>query len=241
MSKGLYGITTPPSALSPISNGLREYSPFLCGVALTEALIDIYRCWSTILEQLLETIMLLHLCNMLCAKRYLPPNFKDPYFILGNTFRTSVFVDGDSPTTMPAALFRLLMPAGKAAKAPSSDFAGALQARFREFRPSARRYGNRESTHGGYSSDQAHEDRAWRHRREHGVVQSIPHSSTFDRCRSPRGSPRYVGPSPQQDSQHGASPEYDGSATPGHVTTGHCVRCVQQEPIVRHLFRQFHD
>ncbi|KAK5993725.1 E2 ubiquitin-conjugating enzyme 7 [Cladobotryum mycophilum] len=72
-SKYTHGLETiPPSRFSNTnSNGLWEYSPFLCGVGLMESLEIAYRLSMLVWESLLEPMLAMHLHNMLVQKKYL--------------------------------------------------------------------------------------------------------------------------------------------------------------------------
>jgi hypothetical protein len=72
-SKYMYGLNTiPPSRFSNVSsNGLWEYSPFLCGVGLMEGLelANFLGIW--IWDQLPEVIYMVHLHNILVQRGYI--------------------------------------------------------------------------------------------------------------------------------------------------------------------------
>lgn len=72
-SKYKYGLNTiPPSRFSHAdSNGLWEYSPFLCGVGLTEGLEMAYLLGMWIWDQLPEVMYMVHLHNMLVQRGYI--------------------------------------------------------------------------------------------------------------------------------------------------------------------------
>ncbi|KAJ5888152.1 hypothetical protein N7495_008193 [Penicillium taxi] len=104
-SKYMYGLTTiPPSRFSNTnSNGLWEYSPFLCGSGLSEALEEAYGMGMLIWEKVPEPMCIIHLHNMLVQKRLIARPvglwstlefvFQDSFFFNGNK-PTSHFVDG---------------------------------------------------------------------------------------------------------------------------------------------------
>ncbi|KAF6819192.1 hypothetical protein CPLU01_13135 [Colletotrichum plurivorum] len=72
-SKYMYGLNKiPPSRFfNTNANGLWEYSPFLCGVGLMEALELAYRGTMILWETLPEPTLVIHLHNMLVQKGYL--------------------------------------------------------------------------------------------------------------------------------------------------------------------------
>lgn len=72
-SKYMSGLTTiPPSRFSDHnSNGLWEYSPFLCGVGLMEGLELAYIMGMSLWDKMPETMLLIHLHNMLVQKGHL--------------------------------------------------------------------------------------------------------------------------------------------------------------------------
>ncbi|KAH7317042.1 hypothetical protein B0I35DRAFT_434450 [Stachybotrys elegans] len=72
-TKYMYGLQTiPPSRFSSTSpNGLWEYSPFLCGVGLLEALEQAYLVGIYLMDLLPETTFLIHLHNMLVEEGHL--------------------------------------------------------------------------------------------------------------------------------------------------------------------------
>ncbi|KAI0100618.1 hypothetical protein GGR51DRAFT_531879 [Nemania sp. FL0031] len=117
-SKYMHGLTNiPPSRFSATnSNGLWEYSPFLCGVGLEEGLREAYRYSFVVLDTLPEPVLLVHLHNMLVQKGYIA----EPvglYASFQELFPKSFFTDG---------------------KVPTSNFGEAIQARVVEL-PSRRR------------------------------------------------------------------------------------------------------
>ncbi|CAM1507975.1 Fc.00g048230.m01.CDS01 [Cosmosporella sp. VM-42] len=114
ISKYKYGLTTiPPSRFSDTdSNGLWEYSPFLCGTGLMEGLELAYRLGMILWDRMTEPMLLIHLHNMLVQKRYLerPIGF---YTSLEELFKESFFSDGKVPTTdFVQALFTRLGETG---------------------------------------------------------------------------------------------------------------------------------
>ncbi|OAA60307.1 hypothetical protein SPI_05431 [Niveomyces insectorum RCEF 264] len=109
---GLNGV--PPSRFTNSnSNGLWEFSPFLCGVGLMEGLELAYRMCMMLWESLPEPVLLVHLHNMLVREGYLsePIGF---YQNLENMLAESFFTDG---------------------KAPESDFCTALGHRLMRMAP----------------------------------------------------------------------------------------------------------
>ncbi|KAI1821615.1 hypothetical protein F4861DRAFT_518110 [Xylaria intraflava] len=121
-SKYMHGLTNiPPSRFaSTNSNGLWEYSPFLCGVGLEEGLREAYRYSFVVLDTLPEPVLLVHLHNMLVQKGYIT----EPvglYASFQELFPNAFFTDG---------------------KVPTSNFGQAIQARVAESqsrRPGSRR------------------------------------------------------------------------------------------------------
>ena len=111
-TKYMHGLNTiPPSRFSKSdSNGLWEYSPFLCGVGLMETLELEYGVSSIIWDKMPEPICTVHLHNMLVQKGYLsrPVGL---YMSLQALFPRSFFAGG---------------------KVPVSDFSGAFNALFNE-------------------------------------------------------------------------------------------------------------
>ncbi|CAK7216067.1 hypothetical protein SEUCBS140593_002745 [Sporothrix eucalyptigena] len=72
-SKYMHGLTGIPQSrfASSNANGLWEYSPFLCGTGLEEALTESYRCSILVMDRIPEPIMIIHLHNMLVQKGYI--------------------------------------------------------------------------------------------------------------------------------------------------------------------------
>jgi hypothetical protein len=99
-SKYKYGLATiEPSRFSNAnSNGLWEYSPFLCGVGLMEALELAYEVGLAIWESILEPMCLVHLHNMLIRKGYISKEI-GLFTSLQDLFPTVFFVDGKAPTS----------------------------------------------------------------------------------------------------------------------------------------------
>lgn len=94
-SKYMYGLQTiPPSRFSNTNaNGLWEYSPFLCGVGLVEALELAYSMSFLVWDRIPEPMCLIHLHNMLVQKGYI----RQPiglYATLQDLFPTAFFADG---------------------------------------------------------------------------------------------------------------------------------------------------
>lgn len=103
-SKYMSGLDTiPPSRFSDTnSNGLWEYSPFLCGVGLMEGLEIAYRLGMSLWDQMPEPVLAVHLHNMLVQKGYIT----DPvglYWSLQHIFQNALFNQGDLPTSDFAA------------------------------------------------------------------------------------------------------------------------------------------
>ncbi|KAJ9157534.1 hypothetical protein NKR23_g214 [Pleurostoma richardsiae] len=117
-SKYMYDLNTiPPSRFSNTNaNGLWEYSPYLCGVGLTEGLQLSYGACMAIWDRIPEPMLLVHLHNMLVKKGYIT-ELIGLYASLQSLMPTAFFVDG---------------------KAPSSSFHAALTARTEVSRPARR-------------------------------------------------------------------------------------------------------
>lgn len=97
-SKYMHGLETiPPSRFSSTNaNGLWEYSPFLCGVGLVDALDISYRAGLYIWDCRHEPLATVHLHNMLVQKGYI----KEPiglFAMLSSLFATSFFPNGKRP------------------------------------------------------------------------------------------------------------------------------------------------
>lgn len=104
-SKYMSGIDTiPPSRFSDTnSNGLWEYSPFLCGVGLMEGLEIAYRLGMFLWDRMFEPLLAVHLHNMLVQKGYIT----DPvglYSSLQSIFQEAFFGQSDVPTSDFAAV-----------------------------------------------------------------------------------------------------------------------------------------
>ncbi|KAK6222923.1 hypothetical protein LQW54_000734 [Pestalotiopsis sp. IQ-011] len=112
-SKYMYGLNTiPPSRFSKTNtNGLWEYSPYLCGVGLMEGLELSYLLGMMVWDRTPEPFLLIHLHNMLVKKGYIAQPL-GLYLTLQEVFARGFFVDG---------------------KAPTSNFQEALVARINEF------------------------------------------------------------------------------------------------------------
>ncbi|KAK3346450.1 hypothetical protein B0T25DRAFT_624886 [Lasiosphaeria hispida] len=103
---GLPGIS--PSRFSGSNaNGLWEYSPFLCGSGLAEALADVNLASLELLEQLPEAVLLVHLYNMLWHKQPKAHSQSGLYAELLDLFRGNFFQDG----VIPGSNFRQAMQA----------------------------------------------------------------------------------------------------------------------------------
>ncbi|KAL9090461.1 MAG: hypothetical protein Q9165_005222, partial [Trypethelium subeluteriae] len=99
-SKYMHGLTTiPPSRFSnSSSNGLWEFSPFLCGVGLMESLELAYQISMLIWDRMSEPILLVHIHNMLVQKGYIAQPI-ELYAALADIFKSAYFADGKIPTT----------------------------------------------------------------------------------------------------------------------------------------------
>ncbi|KAK4222683.1 hypothetical protein QBC38DRAFT_512816 [Podospora fimiseda] len=90
--------TIPPSRFSSTNpNGLWDYSPFLCGVGLAEALDISYRAGMWVWDRHESVALIVHLHNMLVKKGYI----KQPiglYQSLQEIFTRNFFEDGKVPT-----------------------------------------------------------------------------------------------------------------------------------------------
>lgn len=106
-SKYMHGLTgIPPSRFSNTNtNGLWEYSPFLCGVGLMESLELVYDISLVLWSNLPEPMLLMHLHNMLVQKGYLKP--VGLYAALEIIFPATFFADGKLPTHDFAKVFRV--------------------------------------------------------------------------------------------------------------------------------------
>jgi hypothetical protein len=109
-SKYMYGLNTiPPSRFSNTnSNGLWEYSPFLCGVGLMEALDLAYGMNFFIWERMPEPMSLIHLHNMLVQKGHINREV-GLYASLQQLFPTAFFIDGKAPTSDFGGAFAALV------------------------------------------------------------------------------------------------------------------------------------
>ena len=97
-TKYKYGLDTiPPSQFSNTdSNGLWEYSPFLCGVGLMESLEMAYSMGMLIWDRIPEVMMIVHLHNMLVKKGYLSRPI-GLWGLLEEIFAEQFFQDGKVP------------------------------------------------------------------------------------------------------------------------------------------------
>ncbi|KNG89764.1 hypothetical protein ANOM_002006 [Aspergillus nomiae NRRL 13137] len=99
-SKYMYGLATiPPSRFSHINaNGLWEYSPFLCGAGLMEALELAYGMGLAMWDRVPEPLCVIHLHNMLVQKGYIsqPVGLYDTFEKL---FAESFYANGKAPTS----------------------------------------------------------------------------------------------------------------------------------------------
>lgn len=99
-SKYMHGLTgIPPSRFSHVnSNGLWEYSPFLCGAGLEEALELAFGMGLFLWDRVPEPFCVIHLHNMLVQKGYI----SQPVGLHGTLqelFTNSFFKDGKVPTS----------------------------------------------------------------------------------------------------------------------------------------------
>ncbi|OXV06093.1 hypothetical protein Egran_06139 [Elaphomyces granulatus] len=99
-TKYMHGLKTiPPSRFSATNtNGLWEYSPFLCGVGLMEALELGYGMGFLIWDGIPEPMCLIHLHNMLVQKGYITQPV-GMYATLQELFKTTFFANGHVPTS----------------------------------------------------------------------------------------------------------------------------------------------
>ncbi|KAL3469957.1 hypothetical protein BJX99DRAFT_264666 [Aspergillus californicus] len=114
-TKYMHGLKTiPPSRFSKTnSNGLWEYSPYLCGVGLQEGLEMVHAFGMQIWDRIPEPLALVHLHNMLLKKGYISRPI-GLYNILEGVFQNEFFVDGIVPdSNFLQALNAVLHKAGK--------------------------------------------------------------------------------------------------------------------------------
>lgn len=99
-SKYMHGLNTiPPSRFSKThTNGLWEYSPYLCGVGLMEGLELSYLYGMMIWDRTPEAFLLIHLHNMLVEKGYITQPV-GLYITLQDLFADAFFVNGIAPTS----------------------------------------------------------------------------------------------------------------------------------------------
>ncbi|KAJ3539184.1 hypothetical protein NM208_g5593 [Fusarium decemcellulare] len=91
--------TIPPSRFSDHNtNGLWEYSPFLCGIGLMEGLELSYRLNMILWEQLPEPILLIHLHHAAVQKGHLSRSV-GLYQVIEDMMTKSFFVNGKPPTS----------------------------------------------------------------------------------------------------------------------------------------------
>ncbi|KAK6360048.1 hypothetical protein TWF696_001167 [Orbilia brochopaga] len=97
-TKYMYGLTTiPPSRFSSTnSNGLWEYSPYLCGVGLLEGLDIAFRAGMKVWDTIPEVFCLVHIYNMLVQKGYIARPI-GLYDTLQTLFASSFFSGGVPP------------------------------------------------------------------------------------------------------------------------------------------------
>jgi hypothetical protein len=98
-SKYMSGLNTiPPSRFSSTnSNGLWEYSPYLCGVGLTEALELAHSLSFCMMDQIPEPFCIIHLHNMLVQKGVITREV-GLYASLQEFFADTFFANGKIPT-----------------------------------------------------------------------------------------------------------------------------------------------
>lgn len=95
--------TLPPSRFSDTnSNGLWEYSPFLCGVGLMEGLEIAYRLGMSLWDRMPEPVLAVQLHNILVQKGYITEPV-ELYRDLQHIFQDSFFKQGAVPTSNFAA------------------------------------------------------------------------------------------------------------------------------------------
>ncbi|KAL6231906.1 hypothetical protein BDW75DRAFT_218870 [Aspergillus navahoensis] len=99
-TKYMYGLTTiPPSRFSDTdSNGLWEYSPYLCGVGLAEALQLAHRVFMRLWDSYPIITSVIHLHNMLVHKGYLMKPI-GIFHSLESIFKEEFFARGQVPHT----------------------------------------------------------------------------------------------------------------------------------------------
>lgn len=98
--------TTPPSRFSHTdSNGLWEYSPFLCGVSLMEGLELAYCFGMSLWDDMPEPVLAVHLHNMLVQKGYITEPVS-LYKHLQHIFQQTLFSQGAVPTSNFAATLK---------------------------------------------------------------------------------------------------------------------------------------
>ena len=97
-SKYSHGLDTiPPSRFSPTdSNGLQEYSPFLCGVGLMEELELAYSTGMLLWDKIPEPMCIMHLYNMAIELGYIKIEI-GLYGTLSSLFAENFFPDGKRP------------------------------------------------------------------------------------------------------------------------------------------------
>ncbi|KAI5265033.1 hypothetical protein E4T47_08633 [Aureobasidium subglaciale] len=97
-SADAFGDNNVPSRFSGHdSNGLWNYSPFMCGTGLMEALEITYRATMTIWDKVREPFEFLHLYNMATQKGHIQ-EVRTMWTHLISTFATGVFDQGTVPT-----------------------------------------------------------------------------------------------------------------------------------------------
>ncbi|WOO83564.1 uncharacterized protein LOC62_05G007082 [Vanrija pseudolonga] len=103
---GIEGIA-PSQFTSTNPNGLHEYSPYLCGVGLVEALQLVYQLIVHVWDVTPDIVLLMHVHNKLVQTGQLKPVAQFEY--LGDGFANDFFADGIPPTKAfgPAAAPRL--------------------------------------------------------------------------------------------------------------------------------------
>jgi hypothetical protein len=109
-SKYMYGLTTiPPSRFSNTnSNGLWEYSPFLCGVSLVEVLEVSYNIGLMVWNEIPEPTCAIHLHNMLVQKGYIKQQV-GLYASLQELFKSTLLPGGRVPSSKFIEAFQKVM------------------------------------------------------------------------------------------------------------------------------------
>lgn len=127
-SKYMYGLNTIPSSRfsSTNANGLWEFSPYLCGSGLAEALTEAYQYGFLVLQRIPESTLLVHLHNALVQKGYI----KKPiglYASFQELFSTSFFHGGKNRGKAPTEDFAEHLLVSLAGPQPMRTAYSALQ------------------------------------------------------------------------------------------------------------------